>query len=124
MSDVQAVDLAEEGLEVEIDVKAISDEQLQDALRSDVVHDKLKEIQSNSMRKLLERQNELIERLEGLAEIPNMAEAERKRAIIEADLQSVRIEYAKRQEDVGVLVNELFALYDELGLQSKIGGEK
>ncbi len=107
----------------EIDVKTISDEHLQDALRSSVVHDKLKEIQSNSMRKLLERQNELIERLEGLSEIPNMAEAERQRAIIEADLQSVRIEYAKRQEDVGVLVNELFALYDELGLQSKIAGE-
>lgn len=96
---------------------------VQDALRADVVHDKLKQIQSNSLRKLLERQNALVERLEKLSELPNMAEAERQKSIIESELRTVREEYSKRQEDVGVLAHELFALYDELGMQSKFAGE-
>lgn len=80
---------------------------------------KLADIQSAQLKKLLERQQELIERVSALASITDVADAERQRAIIQADLESVRIEIAKRNENVGVMAAELFALYDELGLQAQ-----
>ncbi len=107
----------EEVVEQEINLE---DAVVQDATNISVLHDKLKAIQSNSLRKLLEKQNEILERIAGLAELPDMMEAERQRAILEADLKSVRAEYAKRSEQTGVLVNELFAMYDELGMKYNV----
>jgi chromosome segregation ATPase len=115
-----------QGVVLEMEVQENID--LEDALAEDVMnvsilHDKLRAIQSNSLRKLLAKQNEILERIAGLAELPNMMEAERQRAILEADLKSVRAEYAKRSEQVGVLVNELFAMYDELGMKANVARE-
>jgi hypothetical protein len=94
-------------------------ENLQKAMDASIVSQRIQEIQSTSLQTLLDRQNELIAQLDKLSELPDMIETERQRAIIEADLASVRAEYVKRQEDIGVLANSLFALYDELGLQSQ-----
>lgn len=110
------------------DVKAvvygeIADIAAKEGLQADIVHDKLKQIQSGKLRELLEKQNALIERIEKLSELPNMREAERQRAVLESELKTVREEIVKRQEDVGVLAHELFALYDELGMKSVSAGE-
>lgn len=80
---------------------------------------RLADIQSAQLKSLLEKQQVLIERVNALASITDVADAERQRAIIEADLESVRIEIAKRNENVGVMAAELFGLYDELGLQAQ-----
>lgn len=87
--------------------------------RMTIMTKQLQEVQSAELRKLLDRQNELIERLNQVANINDVAVAERQRAIIEADLASTREEIAKRTENVGVMAAELMALYDELGLQAQ-----
>ena len=95
------------GQEAGVQVVDPSVKQLQEAMKASVVQDRIREIQSKSLQGLLDKQNELIERLEKLAELPDMTKAEEQRAIIEAELKSVRTEYAKRQEDIGVLANSL-----------------
>lgn len=80
---------------------------------------RLADIQSAQLRGLLERQDALIARVNALASITDVADAERQRSIIDADLQTVRVEIAKRNENVGVMAAELFGLYDELGLQAQ-----
>ena len=87
--------------------------------RLDTLTKQLSGVASPQLRNLLDKQNQLIERLNSLANINDVAEAERKKAIIESDLKSTREEIAKRQVNVGVLANELMALYDELGLQAQ-----
>jgi chromosome segregation ATPase len=91
--------------------------------RLDDLTGRLAEVQSKELRKLLDHQNELIERLNGLADIKDVEEAERKRSIIESDLASTREQIAKRTENVGVMAAELMALFDELGLQSQKADE-
>ena len=112
------------GQEAGIQVVDPNAKQLQEAMKASVVQERIKEIQSKSLQTLLDKQNELVDRLEKLSELPDMAQAEEQRAIIEAELKSVRTEYAKRQEDMGVLANSLFALYDELGLQSQTANKE
>lgn len=87
--------------------------------RLDTLTKQLSNVASPQLRDLLDRQNELITRLNALANISDVTQAERQKAIIEADLKSTREEIAKRQENVGVLAAELMALYDELGLQAQ-----
>jgi len=72
---------------------------------------------------MLDKQNELITRLEGLASLNDVSKAEEQRLIIEAELADVRAEIAKRQENVGVLAYELFGLYDELGMKASASKE-
>lgn len=84
---------------------------------------KLSEVQGEQLRKLLEKQNMLIERLNALADIHDVEEAARQRSIIEADLASTREEVAKHTENVGVMATQLMALYDELGLQAQKADE-
>ena len=94
-----------------------------EALSAAVVHDKLQTLQSTKIQELMKRENELIERVQALAEIPDANERTRQEAIIEADLKSVRAERVKHQEDIGALATELFALYDELGMQTTAAGK-
>lgn len=91
--------------------------------RFDDLTGRLATVQSEELRKLLDRQGALIERLNSLADIKDVEEAERQRSIIEADLASTREEVAKRTENVGVMAAELMALYDELGLQAQKADE-
>lgn len=101
MTDTQVSESMEEAvIDQEINLE---DAVVQDTMNISILHDKLRDIQSNSLRKLLESQNTILERIASLSELPDMMEAERQRAILEADLKSVRAEYAKRSEQVGVL---------------------
>jgi hypothetical protein len=86
---------------------------------AEALHAKVQQIRSQQLSSLLARQDELIERLNSLADVENVAMAERQRAIIQTDLESVRHQIVIRQENVGVLAGELFALYDQLGLRAQ-----
>ena len=87
--------------------------------RMDDLTQQLADIQRNELHSLLDRQNALIERLHSLAELDNLQDAERQKAIIEAELGTTREEIQKRTHNVGVMAAELMALYDELGLQAQ-----
>lgn len=84
---------------------------------------RIEQIQSSQLRSMLDKQNDLISRLEGLASLNDVSKAEEQRLIIEAELADVRAEIAKRQENVGVLAYELFGLYDELGMKASASKE-
>jgi hypothetical protein len=92
--------------------------------RFDDLTKRLERVQSDELRSLLDKQNELIGRLNELADIGDVAMAERQRAIIEANLETTREEIAKRTANVGVMAAELMALYDELGLQAQRADEE
>ena len=91
--------------------------------RSKDMQARIQEIQSAQMRTQLDRQNQLIARLEQLSSLNDVEERTRQRRIIEAELSTVRTEIAKRTENVGVLAFELFGLYDELGMQAMTSKE-
>lgn len=91
--------------------------------RFDDLTNRLAKVQSEELRKLLDRQNELIARVNALANIKDADEAARGKEILEANLAEVREEIAKRTENVGVMAAELMALYDELGLQAQKADE-
>ncbi len=92
--------------------------QVAKAVEITVNHDKLEAIQSGRIQELMKHENELLDRIAALADIRNEVERDRQQSILNADLRNVRTERVKHQEDVGILATELFALYDELGMQT------